>query len=239
MPTPVILVDGVQPPPLGSKTNGTKLAGSSPTLSLASTLGIESVEWRLSKPNTSSAAIATARPSGPFSTTVGPLAAYESYIVTCIANDDPLQVAECEIAVPSPVHALRVPRFGEAQQWDPTDGWEGDLRAMAQAIERPNPTTRITGAGGSTNVSDADQTIYVNTAVAGQTIVLPNIAAVSTSDGRRIVVKGGQSASTHNVVINGNGANIDASATYTIAADWGGVVLVYVYGSGWIVAAKF
>lgn len=34
MPIPVILVGGVQPPPLGSKANGTKVLGSSVALSL-------------------------------------------------------------------------------------------------------------------------------------------------------------------------------------------------------------
>jgi hypothetical protein len=103
----------------------------------------------------------------------------------------------------------------------------------------PNPTTKITGAGGTTNVTDQDQTVFVNTAASGQTLMLPSIAAVPTSDGRRIIAKAGASGSTHSVVINGNGANIDAAGTYTIPTDWGGVELVFVYGQGWIIAAKF
>lgn len=34
MPIPVIIVDGTQPPPLGSKANGTKSSGATLALSL-------------------------------------------------------------------------------------------------------------------------------------------------------------------------------------------------------------
>lgn len=136
MPIPVIRVDGLAPPPLGSKSNGTKADGATVALTLASVLGIDSLEWRVSKPNGSAAALGASFPASPFSTTLGPLAAGETYILTAYANGSATQYAQAAISVPL-ANGLRVPRSGESSQWDPTDGIEADWRAMALLAGAP------------------------------------------------------------------------------------------------------
>lgn len=149
MPTPVILVDGQAPPPLGLKANGTKADGDTVTLSIASALGIDSIEWRVSKPDGSSAALGSAFPSAPFSTTLGPLAEHETYLITAIANGEADQIAQAAIAVPSAGRGLRTPRSGETSQWDAADGIETDWRALVQAVDSGSgaQSATVTGPG--------------------------------------------------------------------------------------------
>lgn len=75
MTTPIILVDGYQPPPLGSTAHGTfDPGGVTVNLSLNSTTGIGSLRWSVvSKPSGSTCALGNENPSLPFTTTLGPL----------------------------------------------------------------------------------------------------------------------------------------------------------------------
>jgi len=153
MPIPVILVNGLAPPPLGSKANGTFADGATVTLSVASTAGIDSIEWRVSAPNGSSAALANATPSYPFSADLQDLAANETCLITCIANGDPKQVARAAICVPS-ASGLRTPRFGETSEWDPADGIEADWRALVAKAEAggfspPGTSSQLIAGDGS------------------------------------------------------------------------------------------
>lgn len=160
MPTPVILVDGQAPPPLGLKANGTKADGDTVTLSIASALGIDSIEWRVSKPDGSSAALGSAFPSAPFSTTLGPLAAGETYLIDAIANGDPTQVAHAAVMVPTS-GGLRVPRAGETTEWDRADGIETDWRALAEYAGGKTVLVAVTGDVTLSDEESAADIIYL------------------------------------------------------------------------------
>lgn len=102
MTTPVILVGGVQPPPLGSKPNGTIAYGtSSVAIALSSTTGIGSIRWTLAqKPTGSACAVTDTAPTPPFATTLGPFDTEGTYVLRAEANGDGAnQYAEVTLAV--------------------------------------------------------------------------------------------------------------------------------------------
>ena len=176
MTTPVILIDGLVPPPLGTKAHGTKADGATVALSLASTIGVDSCEWRVSKHNGSTAVLGSAFPASPFSTTFGAVVAGESYIVTAILNGDPTQIAQAEIAVPF-ANGQRVPRAGELSQWDPNDGIEADWRALAAVVPRKgvgSPNGAIVGSPGD---------VYLNTSGGAGTTLYVKESGAATNTG--------------------------------------------------------
>jgi hypothetical protein len=127
----------------------------------------------------------------------------------------------------------RVIALGETTEGDSQNGWTTPVNA---AIRGSSGALFVIGASGTTTLDDADETLFVDTTSAAQTVRLPP----SPTNGRRISVKAGANANTHNVTVNGNGHNIDAASTYTMNVAYGGAVFVYVKDlPGWAIVAKF
>lgn len=201
MTVPVILVNGSQPPPLGSKTNGTIALGTtSVTLSLQSTTGIGSVEWSVSKATGSTTAVASASPTSPFSTTLGPFDVVGTYLVQVIANGNAAgdEIAEVALTVVSPMNGHRIPAVGEEAQWDPTTQWEDAIRDLALHVDAPGVATVAMGDANQTLVAAdyRNETIKCTGALtADRSLVLPLVSGArrtihnATTGGYNIVVK--------------------------------------------------
>jgi hypothetical protein len=126
----VILIDGLQPPPLGTKADGTKALNSNVTISLQSTAGIDSIEYRLVTPSGATTALGSSTPSRPFTTTLGPFDKAGTYRLTAIANASASQTSQIAITVLSAVAGLRIPGAREQSQWDPVNGWFPDIESL-------------------------------------------------------------------------------------------------------------
>lgn len=155
MPTPVILLNGAQPPPLGNKTNGTINKGtSSAALSLASTLGIGAIRWVVaSKPSGSTCALSSEAPSAPFGTVLGPFDVVGTYIIRaeCNANASK-EYAEIAITVLDLLTGLRKPAVVEEALWDPSTGWAGAWHDLLDWLS-------VSGGAAVTPISDANTTL--------------------------------------------------------------------------------
>ncbi len=104
---------------------------------------------------------------------------------------------------------------------------QGDLEDNSVSTFTTTAIRKLTGPGSTTiNSPDGDYMIVVDNSGGGgiSTVNLP----ASPTDGQNVVVKdSGGNAATWNIVINGNGKNIDGSGTYTINSNRQSVTLVY------------
>lgn len=133
MAVPVILVDGLQPPPLGVAANGYKTNGATIALSLQSTAGIGSVQWIVECSSDCTATVAIPSPSYPYSTTAT-LNGVGTYRIRCYVNGNQAgnEYAVAAVAVRTANRNYRKPLIGETTEWDPVNGWSG---AFAQVVD--------------------------------------------------------------------------------------------------------
>ena len=95
-----------------------------------------------------------------------------------------------------------------------------------------NNIYNITGITGSTILTLNEYVIFIDSSVSGITITLP----FTPVKGQAYKIKDvGGNAYTNNIIIDGNGNNIDGSPTALINTDYGSVELVFstLLGSGW------
>lgn len=146
MATPIILVDGVAPPPLGIKNNGLKTDAQVCALALQSMVGIQSLEWRVDAIPGSSAVVDNPTPTFPFATTVQ-LNGVGTYRVTAIANSNQAgnEIAVATLVVPTPNLGLRIPIPGEQNEYDDENWYHDTIAEAILAIDDLGG-----GGGGST-----------------------------------------------------------------------------------------
>lgn len=92
----------------------------------------------------------------------------------------------------------------------------------------------ITGTPITANYSIAadDSTVVTGTLTASITITLP----ASPATGRVLYIKdGGGYATTYNIVVSGNGNNVDGSSTYTLRANRASIQIQYHATLGWLI----
>lgn len=138
MTTPVVLVAGLAPPPLGSEANGTKALGSTPVLSLQSTLGFSQLHWALlSVPSGSTCALGTPTPSltsvaSSSNCTMGPLDKRGTYLASATVDG---VVVEFAVAVLTARGLIRIPALGETTQWNPSGFWQKSIYDALLALD--------------------------------------------------------------------------------------------------------
>lgn len=110
---------------------------------------------------------------------------------------------------------------GYVLTWDNVDGY--------WAAKQNRPLQNITTITANYLVVATDKVIAVGSISGPITVTLPSSASI----GQIFIVKDeAGNASTFNIVINGNGHNIDGSSTITLAQNYGSISLVY-FGSSW------
>lgn len=75
----------------------------------------------------------------------------------------------------------------------------------------------------STTLNSTNFVVFCNSTIGGFTVTLPS----SPVDGQVYKIKDTSSGFTHNVIVNGNGKNIDGSSTATINTNYGGIEVCY------------
>lgn len=203
MTVPVILANALAPPPLGAKANGRIPYGTtSVALTLQSAAFIGSVEWSVVPPHGSTCAVASASPTTPYSTTLGPFDLEGLYFVYCKANGNAAgnEITGIALMVPSRMAGLDLMGQDEQNEWDVNEWWLAAMRQLIQYVDRPGVATVA--------MADSNQTplaaIYANEVLvctgaltANRNLVLPHVAHANraivnaTTGGFSVVVKSG------------------------------------------------
>jgi hypothetical protein len=154
MPTPIILVDGAAPPPLGSESNGTFDLSDTVNLSVSNHAQFGSIHWVIeSKPANATAALGSSDPASPYATTFGPLDIEGTYLLRAEGNGNgATEYARVAISVLTKAGQLRVPALGEETNWDTTNGWATAYSKLAGFVDRGNGMSSIA-------MADANQTL--------------------------------------------------------------------------------
>lgn len=211
---PVVLVNSLAPPPLGTEAHGVFALNASVTLSLQSIIGITSFVWTIrDKPPGSTAALSAPTPTTPFGSTLGPLDEYGSYLVQGVANGDALSVVEFIVAVLTPNRGLRIPAIGETTQWSTSEQWGGSLRDLY--IESDAGTQRIAPDSSDlivwqgADLLNTEGTLgaagNATTDLRGSGLVTPNMPGFFPGPGERAILITRNDASTG---VSANGARL-------------------------------
>ena len=159
MTVPVILVNGLSPPPLGLAANGIVTNLVSVPLTLASTAGITSLTWRVDAGPGCAVSGLTASPAAPFNSAFTPNGV-GSYRITAIANNNAAgnEIAVAGAYVPTTIRALRIPIIGETTEFDPTNSWHSAVSSWFTALDQFGDTTSSWAAGKAVSVYGTIQT---------------------------------------------------------------------------------
>lgn len=135
MAAPIILVDGVAPPPLGAKANGKKTSGAVVALTLSNPTKFGSVQWKVDARPGCTAVLANANPTYPFSTTVT-ITGVGSFRVTATGDQNAAgdEVAQATIYVPTVAYELRKPSIGETTEFDSANEWDDALSGVIDIV---------------------------------------------------------------------------------------------------------
>jgi hypothetical protein len=175
--TPVILVDGLQPRPIGSVANSTKTSGAVIALSLQSTVGVGSIRWTVDPGPGCTAVVANATPAYPFSTTCT-ITGVGTYRIKAVANENQAgnEIAVGAVAVLTTRRGIRRPIPGETSEWDATNGWDDAFGSMVTAIDNTGELDAIWANGLVRSIAGAITTTDATVTTAAQIDLQDNSA---------------------------------------------------------------
>jgi hypothetical protein len=185
MPTPVILVNGAAPPPLGAAANGTFVLSDTVNLSVSNYTLFGSIHWVVeSKPDGATSALGAADPAAPYTTTYGPLDVEGTYLLRAEGNGNgATEYARIAICVPTKAAQIRIPAVSEETGWDPANGWAKAYAEMAGFVDRGNGMTTVAMADANqtlTKTQYAKKTLKATGALtASRNMILPLIEGAS------------------------------------------------------------
>lgn len=114
--------------------------------------------------------------------------------------------------------------------WATSTGLFAQINGATSRINDQLKQVRVITASGAATASSTDEVIVINK-TANETTTLTLMASPET--GKILYIKDGKGDSNlYNVTIQGNGKNIDAGTSYTLASNWARVTIVY-NGTRW------
>jgi len=185
MPTPVILVNGAAPPPLGAASNGTFVLADTVSLSISNYSVFGSIHWVVeSEPDGATSALGAADPAAPYTTTYGPLDVEGTYLLRAEGNGNgATEYARIAITVPTKTAQIRIPAVSEETNWDPVNGWAKSYAELAGFVDRGNGMTTVAMADANqtlTKTQYAKKTLKATGALtASRNMILPLIEGAS------------------------------------------------------------